>query len=131
MTNKQVKQDIIAALFERGGYIKQVNDTEFRTRCPFCGDSQKNFNTGHMYIKINVEDNFPIVWNCFKWNEHGSLTSETLAMLDINDVSLRSELTGMNKTSDKASAFKFLNNVKTIFFEYELPEVNKNDKKIK
>ena len=121
MTNRQVKEDIIAALFERGVYTKQVNDTEFRTRCPFCGDSQKNFNTGHMYIKINVEDNFPIVWNCFKCNEHGILTSETLAMLDINDVSLRSELTGMNKTSDKASAFKFLNNVKTIFFKYELP----------
>ena len=128
MTNRQVKEDIIAALFERGVYTKQVNDTEFRTRCPFCGDSQKNFNTGHMYIKINLEDNLPIVWNCFKCNEHGILTSDVLSMLEINNVDLRSELTSMNKTSDKLSAYKFLNNVKTIVFEYELPEIQRGKK---
>ena len=128
MTNKQIKQDIIAALFNRNTYTKQVNETEYRTRCPYCGDSQKNFHTGHMYIKINTEDNFPIVWNCFKCNEHGILTSETLAMLEINDVDLRSEVTSMNKTSDKASAYKFLNNIKTIIFDYELPEIKRGSK---
>ena len=128
MTNKQIKQDIIQALFNRPVYTKQVNNEEFRTRCPYCGDSQKNFNTGHMYIKINVEDNFPIVWNCFKCNEHGILTAETLALLEIDNVDLRSEVTSLNRTSDKVSAFRFLNNVKTIFFDYEIPKITRGKK---
>ena len=128
MTNKQIKQDIIQALFNRPVYTKQVNNEEFRTRCPYCGDSQKNLNTGHMYIKINVEDNFPIVWNCFKCNEHGILTAETLALLEIDNVDLRSEVTSLNRTSDKVSAFRFLNNVKTIFFDYEIPKITRGKK---
>ena len=92
MTNRQVKEDIIAALFERGVYTKQVNDTEFRTRCPFCGDSQKNFNTGHLYIRINVDDNFPIVYNCFKCNESGIVNEEFLTVMDINNSNLKSSI---------------------------------------
>ena len=80
---EMVKRDMIEALFNRGDYIRQVNDIEYRTRCPFCGDSQKNFNTGHLYIRINVEDNFPIVYNCFKCNESGIVGSEFLNVMDI------------------------------------------------
>lgn len=125
-----VKRDIIEALFNRGEYIKQVNDSEYRTRCPFCGDSQKNFNTGHLYIRINVEDNFPIVYNCFKCNESGIVGSEFLNIMDINDVNLKSSLLSMNKNTDKISAHKFLNGDKLIIFDYERPEIKRCDKTI-
>ena len=61
MTNTEIKESMIRALFNRGEYIKQVNDSEYRIRCPFCGDSMKNYNTGHMYIRINPCDNYPMV----------------------------------------------------------------------
>lgn len=129
MTNQEIKLLMIDRLFERGEYCRQVNDTEYRTRCPYCGDSQKNLNTGHLYIRINPSDNFPMVWNCFKCNEHGVVTQSFLSMMDINDMGLKENILSLNKTSDKLKAHKFLNNEKTIFFDYTLPEVIR-DKKI-
>lgn len=125
MTNIETKQDMIQALFNRGEYIKQVSDVEYRTRCPFCGDSQKNFNTGHLYIRINVEDNFPMVYNCFKCNEHGIINQEFLNIMDIDDINLKSSITALNKTADKVKAHKFINGDKTIIFNYERPEVKR------
>ena len=128
MTNKQIKEDVIAALFNRGVYTKQVDGVEYRTRCPYCGDSQKNLNTGHLYIRIDPDDNFPMVWNCFKCDEHGIVNSDLLSMLEIDNVALRSNVIALNKTSDKMKAYKFLNNTKTIFFDYTLPEIIRGDK---
>ena len=125
MTNTETKQDMIQALFNRDCYIKQVNDVEYRTRCPFCGDSQKNFNTGHLYIKINVNDNFPMVYNCFKCNEHGIINKEFLNIMDIDDINLKSSITMLNKTSDKMKAHQFINGDKTIIFDYIRPEVKR------
>lgn len=120
-----VKQDIIEALFNRGEYIRQVNDVEFRTRCPFCGDSQRNLNTGHLYIRINVNDNFPMVYNCFKCTESGIVDSEFLSMMDIDNNDIKSDLITMNKNTDKMSSHKFLNGEKIINFDYKLPEVDR------
>ena len=128
MTPSDVKRDIIQALFNRGEYIRQVNDSEFRLRCPFCGDSIKNLNTGHLYMRINPDDNFPIVYNCFKCNEHGIVDGEVLSLLDRGDVNLKSNLSTMNKYSDKRSASQYLQGQKIIMFNYELPEVKYCDK---
>ena len=123
-----VKQEVIDALFNKGEYIRQVNDVEYRTRCPFCGDSQKNFNTGHLYIRINVEDNFPMVYNCFKCNESGIVDSEFLSVMDIGSSELKASLINMNKNCDNQSSHKFLNGDNNIVFDYELPEVDRNEK---
>ena len=122
MTNTEIKQEMIQTLFNRGEYIKQVNDVEYRIRCPFCGDSQKNLNTGHMYVRINPLDNFPMVYNCFKCTEHGVVNKEFLNLLDINDVNLQSSVTRLNKISDNVKAHKFINGDKTIIFDHEIPE---------
>ena len=76
MTNRETKLDIIQALASRDVYFRQVNDVEYRTRCPFCGDSTSNLNTGHMYIRINPDDNFNIVYHCFKCEESGIMTAD-------------------------------------------------------
>lgn len=128
MTNQEVKQSLIQSLYERGEYIRQVNDVEFQTRCPFCGDSQKNLNTGHLYIRVNIEDNFPIVYNCFKCQEHGVVNQEFLNVMDITDSNLKSSIYSLNKTSDKMSAHKFLYGEKIIQFGYEIPEITRGKK---
>lgn len=128
MTSVEVKQDMINALFSRGEYIKQVNDTEYRTRCPFCGDSQKSLNTGHLYIHINLDDNYPMVYNCFKCTESGVVNKEFLNVMGIDDINLQSSITTMNKYADNKQAYKFLGNDKIIMFDYELPEVKYNKK---
>ena len=128
MTNREIKQTIIDTLFTRGEYIRQVNPVEYQTRCPFCGDSLKNLNTGHLYIRIGLEDNFPMVYNCFKCNEHGIVDQELLDMMEIGDVGLRQHVYQLNKTADKLSAYRFLNSEKEIRFEFERPIVTKDNK---
>ncbi len=128
MSNKDIKLLVIEKLFERGEYIKQVNDDEYRTRCPFCGDSMKNLNTGHLYIKINPNDNFPMVYNCFKCNEHGIVNQEFLSLMDIDDTNLKSAVLTLNKNADKYASQKFLDNNKTIMFDYKLPPIHRGEK---
>ena len=128
MTNQEIKQSFIQSLYDRGEYIRQVNDVEYRTRCPFCGDSQKNLNTGHMYIRVNIEDNFPIVYNCFKCQEHGVVNQEFLNAMDLSDSNLKSSIISLNKTTDKMSAHKFLYGEKIIQFGYELPDITRGRK---
>ena len=123
MDNRQIKELFIQALYNRGEYIRQVNDVEYRTRCPFCGDSQKNFNTGHFYIRVGIDDNFPILYNCFKCSEHGVANQELLNAMDIDDIELKASLVSLNKTSDKVSAHRYLYGEKIIQFGYELPEI--------
>lgn len=129
MSNKDTKLDLIEALKSRDIYFRQVNKVEFRTRCPFCGDSSKNLNTGHFYIRIDPEDNLPVVYNCFKCNEKGILTADTLSALEVDNVDLKSNLYTLNKTSDKVDNKNFYGEVKTVYFDYELPEP-KDKKKI-
>lgn len=128
MTNRETKQSFINSLYERGEYIRQVNDVEFQTRCPFCGDSQKNLNTGHLYIKVNLDDNFPIVYHCFKCEESGIVNDEFLNIMNINDINLKSSIISLNKTSDKASSHKFLYGEKIIQFGYDIPDIVRCDK---
>ena len=131
MTNKEIKLDMIDALYNRGEWIKKVNDVEYRTRCPYCGDSKKSMYTGHLYININPDDNYPMVWNCFRCNESGVVNKDFLSMMDINDLNLKSSITSLNKTSDKIKARDFYNGTKLIINDFTIPEIFTKDQKIK
>ena len=128
MTNRETTLDIIQALSNRDVYFKQVNDVEYRTRCPYCGDSMNNLNTGHMYIRINPDDNFNIVYHCFKCEESGIMTADVLSALDIDDVDIKSGLYTLNKTAKRADNKNIVSGVQNIYFDYKLPEI-KLDKK--
>lgn len=110
--------------------MRQVNEVQYRTRCPFCGDSKSDLNTGHLYIKINPEDNYPMVYHCFKCEESGIVNDNLLVALGIDDINLKSNISSLNKTSDKIKGQKYFDDDKIINFGYELPEV-KNYKKVR
>lgn len=128
MNTKEIKQKFIDSLYERGEYIKKVNEIQYRVRCPFCGDSKKNENTGHFYIKVNVDDNYPIVYHCFKCEEEGVVTNEVLSALGIDDVELKESISTMNKHSDNFKAMQFVRGEETIFFPYKRPNANRGNK---
>ena len=128
MNNQEIKSLFISKLYETQEYIKKVNDEEYRIRCPFCGDSQKNLNTGHMYLKINENDNFPMFYYCFKCNEYGVINSSFLNALDMDDSSMKSSITSLNKSSDNVSSHKFINGDDNIIFDYTIPEIKRSNK---
>lgn len=127
--NKDTKEAFIDALMSRPGiYTKKVNDNEYRTRCPLCGDSKKNENTGHMYIKVNVNDNSPIQFHCFLCEEGGVLKPSMLSMLEIDDINLKSSLTALNKSADKIDKKGIIDGGILKTFDYELPKIKRSDK---
>lgn len=130
MTNTEIKEKMIQALYNRGEYIRQVDSVEYQTRCPFCGDTDKSQRTGHLYVRIGLEDNFPMVYNCFKCPASGIVDQNFLTMMEIDDVDLRGNIISLNRTSDSIASHKFINGEENISFSYSLPEVVK-DKKIK
>lgn len=123
MNNSNIKHDIIERLFSRGIYTRQVNDIQFVTRCPYCGDSMSNHNTGHLYLRINTRDNFPIVYNCFKCPAQGILTYDTLERLGIEDINLKQNIYSMNKSSDKFDKKTFQNEINTKQYNYIIPDI--------
>ena len=117
MTNQEFKFNIMAALRARNEFTEILYNHEVRTRCPFCGDSQKNFRTGHLYLRINPNDNLPIVYNCFKCPAQGVLKYDDLELLGICGDEYKMGLTHLNKTSDRVSSQDSI--IKDIAFEYE------------
>lgn len=126
--NGQIKLDIIEALRGRGEYFKQISDIRYRTRCPYCGDSQSNLNTGHFYLRIDPTDNYPILYICFKCDMKGVVTDDVLMDLDIDDVRIKSGLTTLNRTSDKIDNKNYVAETEMVMFDFVLPEIKRGAK---
>ena len=120
--NKETKENFIEALFSRPVYVRRVSDSEIQTRCPFCGDSRKKTNDGHLYFNVNLDNNLPIVYHCFLCEESGIVKPSTLTMLDIDDQRLKASIDTLNKTADKIDKKGIINDNKFLFFNYKVPE---------
>ena len=119
------------SILSQNTFAQRVSEIEIRTRCPYCGDSRKNLHTGHLYIRINPNDNYPIVYNCFKCPAQGILKYEDLELLGIEGSDYKQSIVAMNKTSDKISNGNSTFDVPDRYFEYKLPEISYKCNKIK
>lgn len=128
MTNKQIKEDFIQALQNRDVYLKPVSNIQFVTRCPYCGDTDKRENDGHFYIRVNPDDEFPIVYNCFLCPAGGVLTDETLSLLEIENINLKSGIVSLNKTAKRVDKKGIVDDTSFQTFEYKLPDITIGDK---
>ena len=103
--------------------INKVSDSQFAVRCPICGDSRKNRNSTHFYIKIDVNEDTPILCNCYKCGAGGVMTSSILRALEIYDLTLTGELTTYNKRSvRKHTQYKTEDNELNL----KIPDINPN-----
>ena len=126
---RKIKERIINLLYARGDYIRQVNDVEYVTRCPYCGDSIDQ-NKGHFYIRINPMDNAPIKYNCFKCPAGGYENVSTLEELGIIlDSNFKSSIKMMIKKSDD-NDIKSSNVYNPKELNFKIPEVSDNDLKL-
>lgn len=131
LTIKEFKQKFLIALFSRDEWTRKVSDIQYQTRCPYCGDTQKNFNTGHFYVRCDINDNYPIVYNCFKCPAQGVVTKETLDLLGIGDTPISSSIDSVMKkcTNIKTMGYQRENSFKV--FPFLLPPLKRGIQKIK
>ena len=80
------KERFIELFMLRDVWKQKVSDSQYRTRCVYCGDSKKDFNTGHLYIKCNKDDRSPIVYNCFKCTASGLADADFFKLLDLDEL---------------------------------------------
>lgn len=75
---------------------------EYKIRCPFCGDSQKNFKSAHLYIKCNNDLSEPLFYHCFKCNRSGKIGNDFLKLIGVKNFTIDEE----NKVINKLNYFK-------------------------
>lgn len=132
---QETKEGIIDFLYSRPEYVRHVHGDEgyggeFQTRCPYCGDSQKEFNTGHFYVKIVIQDKSVIPCHCFKCNYNGILTPEALDLMGCNDPELKNGLTVLNKTGKYHGNGSYIED-QYRYFDRVMPDTYRYPEKLK
>ena len=101
----------------------------YNIRCPLCGDTQKNYNEGHLYIKIDTETDFGMPFICFKCNESGVINEYMLDQLLCDDKELRIGINQLNKKYKNYDK-KGINEETVLSFDFEIPDIERDERKI-
>lgn len=78
-----LKMRIMSEIEKNVDIFRKESKSEFRIRCPICGDSEKNPTDSHCYLKCSIDPNEPILYNCFLCNSCGKVDSKFLNLLHI------------------------------------------------
>lgn len=98
MIDNEIKSKIREHLLELP-LAHTVSFDQIALRCAFCGDSKKDPTKTRFYVKINPNNDEPMLYNCFNCGVSGILTPSVLRTFDINDLNMNSSLIGFNKQS--------------------------------
>ena len=93
----------VAAFLESCPRAKLSGDgNQISLACPFCGDSQKQNDHGHLSIKLDVGAREPMLYQCFRADcgKKGVLTTDTLQLLGCTDMETLLELANHNADAD-------------------------------
>lgn len=77
------KHEVLGEIRNSVSIFKEVNSNQYRIRCPICGDSQKNLESAHCYIKCSYDQNEPLLFHCFLCNSSGIVNKSFLDKLGI------------------------------------------------
>lgn len=89
MTNEE-KLKLLNTIRKSVTVSKKINNIQYAIRCPICGDSQKELNTTHCYIKCGYDPSEPLLYNCFKCNSSGKVGPWFLRKLGIDSETIKS-----------------------------------------
>lgn len=126
MNSREFKLELIEEITHTI-FPSSYSNNELGVRCPFCGDSVKDPSHHHFNIKINPDDNEPIVFRCLRCNVSGLLTADTLAMIGTVSSEYSSALKKYNRASSKKSGI-IINKKKV---DLKFPELIMNDNMLK
>lgn len=120
MNIAQGKQLFIDFLYSRGVYKRRVTNDLYLTRCPYCGDSRTTLNTGHLYIRVDPDNDNRMVFYCQKCQEHGVVGNELIALLDGDD-ELLSAINVINRYG--VASKRYDEGREFIYFDYQLSNI--------
>ena len=77
MTLLDIKKIVREKINQLPVHIWNSANNQVQSRCPYCGDSRNKLH-GHFSIKIDMNSDSIILYRCFRCNESGILTSQTM-----------------------------------------------------
>ena len=122
LNDYRLKELIIDRLLETQGASRPKED-DIVVRCPFCGDSIKSLDHGHLHIWIDSNEPIPMIYHCFRCDASGILNKALLEELDIRDGDIDGSLGRYNNKMTKV-----IRNTLTLFDERKpifIPDVIK------
>lgn len=125
--NREIKEEFIRFLEDREEFFKPVHDNWYRTRCPYCGDTQSNLREGHFYINIDLENDYRMGFNCFRCGEHGTINEETIDLMG-GYSELKQKIGILNKHSKVLDKRQLMSEDRLLYFDYKLPKPTKGKK---
>lgn len=118
MEEYKFKQEVEYRLLQLP-YAHRINANQIACRCALCGDSKKDKRKTRFYIQTNLNNDNPILYNCFNCGASGILTPSILRSFEINDLKLNSDLIVFNKQAQKR--FNKIYNIKDNKNGYKVP----------
>lgn len=106
-SNSEFKKDFIREILESvkpSGY----KDNELGVRCPYCGDS-RNPEHYHLNIKVNPNDNNPLVFRCLRCNTSGFVNGNLLTMVGAGSTAQSINVEKYNRLSCKKNGIIMTN----------------------
>lgn len=74
----EFKEKLLAA-----GFLRHQSGQEYTCQCPFCNDNKR-----HCYVLIKLNDDTPVLYNCFKCNSSGVVNTKFLEYFGIDDINI-------------------------------------------
>jgi hypothetical protein len=98
MDNSSYKEKLLES-----GIFRRVRAVQYRCQyCPFCNDGK-----WHMYVRIDVTTDDPVVYYCQKCKSHGSMNRQFLEYFNLDDI--RIPRTTFRKKIDTGKATTSMN----------------------
>ena len=123
IVDSELKQEIIDQLSELPVYYPNRSKTQHTIRCTACGDSS-NLSHAHLSIHIDVNDDLPMLYRCFRCNDSGMVTPEMLyewgVVLDKDSLS---SLSTYNKKTKKKHKGLFSDTYEDYFAPELIPDI--------
>ena len=82
--NNEIKRKILNAIEDKADVFIKKSDIQYLTRCPICGDTDKDPTHAHCYIKCTYNPTEPLQYNCFLCNNNGAIGKYFLDKMGID-----------------------------------------------
>ena len=86
MNSSDAKSELIAFLDSHLETFRKVHNSEYQTRCPFCGDSSDPNHKGHLYMRIDITNENASPYICFKCQKKGIIGKELMNAFHFDDL---------------------------------------------
>lgn len=82
--DNELKEKIMKEIEDKSTVFRKKSNIQYLIRCPICGDTDKDPNHAHCYIKKPIDPKEPLQYNCFLCNSNGKINKYFLSRLGID-----------------------------------------------